>query len=62
MSLEVKNTGKMAGDEMVQAYLEDLEASVRVPRWQLVAVRRVSLEPSHSQERDLHDHAESRWR
>jgi len=49
VSLEVKNTGKMAGDEIVQAYLEDLEASVRVPRWQLVGVRRVSLEPSRSQ-------------
>ena len=48
LHVEVRNTGKVAGDEVVQAYLTDLEASVRVPRWKLVAFSRVSLAPGEA--------------
>jgi beta-glucosidase len=48
VSVEVRNTGKVAGDEVVQAYLSDLAASVRVPRWKLAAFARVSLAPGEA--------------
>jgi beta-glucosidase len=44
-SVRVTNTGAGAAEEVVQVYLSDLDASVRVPRWQLVGFRRVSLAP-----------------
>ena len=48
--VRVKNTGSVKADEVVQLYLSDLEASVRVPRWQLVGFRRVRLEPGASEQ------------
>jgi beta-glucosidase len=48
LSVEVRNTGKVAGDEVIQAYLTDLEASTRVPRWKLVAFARVSFSPGEA--------------
>ena len=35
VSVDVENTGDRAGDEVIQLYIKDLEASVRVPIWQL---------------------------
>ena len=43
--VEVENSGKRSGDEVVQLYVSDLEASVEVPHWSLKAFRRVRLEP-----------------
>ncbi|MDZ7723272.1 MAG: glycoside hydrolase family 3 C-terminal domain-containing protein [candidate division KSB1 bacterium] len=45
----VKNTGDLAGDEVVQLYVSDVEATVRVPNWALKDFRRVSLESGKSQ-------------
>jgi beta-glucosidase len=45
VSLEVENTGKRAGDEVVQLYLRDLVASMAQPLKRLVAFKRVSLKP-----------------
>jgi beta-glucosidase len=44
----VKNTGSQAGDEIVQLYLQDIEASVPVPLYALKGIRRVQLEPGSS--------------
>jgi beta-glucosidase len=41
----VKNTGDVAGDEVVQLYLTDVEASVRTPISALKGFRRIRLEP-----------------
>jgi beta-glucosidase len=41
----VENTGSAAGAEVVQCYLTDSQASVRVPHAQLCGVRRVNLDP-----------------
>ena len=41
----VENTGKREGDEVVQLYVSDLEASVRVPIRSLAGVERVHLRP-----------------
>jgi beta-glucosidase len=42
-SLTVANTGEVAGEEVVQFYLRDLEASVAVPLQQLIGFQRVFL-------------------
>lgn len=44
-AVAVKNSGASQGEEVVQLYLSDLEASVAVPRWQLRGVQRVLLAP-----------------
>jgi beta-glucosidase len=44
----VKNTGDQAGDEIVQLYLQDVEASVPVPLHALKGFRRVQLEAGSS--------------
>ncbi|MDK2902239.1 MAG: beta-glucosidase [Clostridiales bacterium] len=48
VSVDVKNTGEMAGDEVVQLYLKDLEASVDVPIHELKGFTRVKLQPGES--------------
>jgi beta-glucosidase len=44
ISVEVRNTGKIAGDEVVQLYIKDIEASVPVPIYSLQGFKRVHLE------------------
>ena len=44
----MSNHGERPGDEVVQVYLTDREASVKVPRQRLVAFRRVSLKAGQS--------------
>jgi|DewCreStandDraft_4_1066084.scaffolds.fasta_scaffold14986_2 beta-glucosidase len=45
VTVTVKNIGKVAGDEVVQVYLKDVTASVRVPIRQLVGFQRINLKP-----------------
>ncbi len=49
VKVRVTNTGNREADEVAQLYLSDLEASARVPRWQLCGFRRVTLKPGESQ-------------
>ncbi|OQA21099.1 MAG: Periplasmic beta-glucosidase precursor [Chloroflexi bacterium ADurb.Bin360] len=44
------NTGATVGEEVVQVYLSDVEASVVVPYHRLIAFRRVELAPGESRE------------
>jgi beta-glucosidase len=48
VSVEVINDGPRGGHEVVQVYLTDLVASVRVPLRQLVGFARVYLEPGQT--------------
>ena len=48
VSVTVRNAGERDSDEVVQLYLQDLESSVPVPRWQLAGFRRVHLKPGES--------------
>ncbi len=48
VSVDVRNTGKVAGDEVVQLYLHQLVSSVTRPVKQLVGFRRVTLAPGES--------------
>jgi beta-glucosidase len=45
VQVTVENTGKLAGDEVVQLYLADLEASVPVPLRSLQGFERIHLAP-----------------
>jgi beta-glucosidase len=45
VSVDVRNTGRIAGDEVVQLYVKDIEASVPVPRLHLEGFQRVHLRP-----------------
>jgi beta-glucosidase len=48
VSVDVKNTGDRAGDEVVQLYVRDSVASVEEPVKSLKGARRVSLQPGES--------------
>ena len=45
VSVDVRNAGKMAGDEVVQLYVSDPSAGVPVPIRSLAGVERVNLKP-----------------
>ncbi|MCX7711770.1 MAG: glycoside hydrolase family 3 C-terminal domain-containing protein [Clostridia bacterium] len=49
-SIEIKNIGNWASDEIVQLYMKDIEASVEVPRWQLRGIKRIHLAPGKETE------------
>jgi beta-glucosidase len=49
ISVTVKNIGKRAGDEVVQLYITDRDASVPTPIRKLVGFRRISLDAGASQ-------------
>jgi beta-glucosidase len=49
VQVEVENTGPRAGDEVIQLYLKDVEASLPVPRLQLQGFTRIHLEPGGKQ-------------
>ena len=48
VSVDVRNTGKVAGDEVVQLYLHELVSSVTRPVKELKGFRRVTLAPGES--------------
>ena len=48
ISVDVKNTGKLAGDDVVQIYLSNLDATVPVPKYALVGFKRVNLQPGET--------------
>ena len=45
ISVDVKNTGSLKGDEVVQLYISDNESSVWMPEKQLKGFKRITLEP-----------------
>lgn len=50
VSVRVTNTGNLAGEDIAQVYIRDVEASWDVPNWQLSGMKRVKLEPGESAE------------
>jgi beta-glucosidase len=46
---DVSNTGHLPGDEVVQLYVTDAEASVPTPRLHLEGFRRIHLNPGQTQ-------------
>jgi beta-glucosidase len=45
VSVDIENTGKRAGDEVVQLYIRDTSASVTRPVKELKGFHRVTLQP-----------------
>ncbi len=48
VSVDVKNSGKIAGDEIVQLYLSDVVASITPPNKRLKGFQRISLQPGQT--------------
>lgn len=48
VTVEVTNTGAVVGDEVVQVYVKDIQASASVPQLSLQGFRRVQLAPGES--------------
>lgn len=48
VTADIRNSGKRAGDEVVQLYVRDVEASVKRPKKQLMAFDRITLRPGES--------------
>jgi beta-glucosidase len=48
VSLDIKNTGQVRGDEVVQLYIKDLESERVMPLKKLRAFKRISLDPGES--------------
>jgi beta-glucosidase len=46
--VDVRNSGARAGDEVVQLYVRDVEASVKRPSKQLMAFERIGLKPGET--------------
>jgi beta-glucosidase len=53
VSVTVKNTGKMAGDEVVQLYIRDLITSVYRPVTELKGFEKIALNPGESKSVDF---------
>jgi beta-glucosidase len=49
ISVDVKNTGQRAGDEVVQLYVHQLKSRVKVPAKELRGFRRISLQPGETE-------------
>jgi beta-glucosidase len=49
ISVEVRNTGKTAGDEVVQLYIKNLTTTVSVPNHSLQGFKRIHLNPGEKQ-------------
>lgn len=58
ISVDVKNTGKRAGDEVVQLYINDRVASVTRPVKELKGFERIHLKPGEQKTVTLQLHAE----
>ncbi|TMR21867.1 glycosyl hydrolase [Nonomuraea turkmeniaca] len=58
VSVQVRNTGERAGDEVVQLYLHDVVAQVTRPVRQLTGFARVRLEPGAGARVSFHVHAD----
>ena len=48
VTLNITNTGKVKGDEVIQVYAKDIKHSVRAPQKQLCAFKRVGLAPGET--------------
>ncbi len=49
ISIDVKNTGRMAGSEVVQVYISDPESTLDKPVKELKALKKIHLEPGEKQ-------------
>lgn len=54
LSVKVRNAGDIAGEETVQVYLRDCVCEVMQPVKQLIAFRKVLLQPGEEQEVTFH--------
>jgi beta-glucosidase len=53
VSVDIENTGKRTGDEVVQLYIRDVAASVTRPVKELKGFQRVTLQPGEKKRIEL---------
>jgi beta-glucosidase len=53
LSVTVKNTGSIRGDEVVQVYVKHLDNKVKAPLRSLAAFQRITTEPGQSKQISL---------
>jgi beta-glucosidase len=53
ITMEVKNTGKSAGDEVVQLYIQNINPGVQRPAQQLAGFERITLKPGESKQTEF---------
>ena len=58
VSVQLKNTGKMEGKEVIQVYVRDMVSSVMTPVKQLKAFTKVGLRPGELKKVNLFDTSE----
>lgn len=61
VSFDVKNTGKVAGKEIVQVYVRDIQASLVRPEKELKAFAKVTLQPGENKTISLDLDQEAFW-
>ncbi|NLC53347.1 MAG: glycoside hydrolase family 3 protein, partial [Firmicutes bacterium] len=49
ITVQVENTGPVAGDEVVQLYVQHVDAAVTVPNWELQGFKRLCIAPGEKQ-------------
>ena len=59
--MEVRNTGKVAGDETVQLYIRDKVSSVTRPVMELKGFQRITLKPGETRTVTFKVDARSLW-
>ena len=53
ISVNVKNVGEAAGDEVVQLYVQDMDAYLPVPKHSLVGFKKIHLAPGEIKKVDF---------
>ena len=61
VSLNVRNSGKRAGQEIVQLYVHDMQSNLRRPEKELKTFRKISLEAGETKNVSFHLDKEAFW-
>ena len=61
VSLNVRNSGKRAGQEIVQLYVHDMQSNLRRPEKELKAFRKISLEAGETKNVSFYLDQEAFW-
>jgi beta-glucosidase len=61
ISFKVRNTGKRAGQEVIQVYVHDVQSNLRRPEKELKAFRKISLDAGETKTVSIHLDKEAFW-
>jgi beta-glucosidase len=61
VSMEIRNSGKRAGQEIIQLYVRDTQSNLKRPEKELKAFRKIQLAPGEAKEVSFHLDREAFW-